>query len=781
MGDRKTSAIVLTLAIFVFAGAAGYFIYHPDLSKLAVTLNRSRASDEPTLSLALSNNNPQIGDEFTVSINLDTGNREVSAAELHLKVSPNVEIVSFSMSSGYLLPISLPGFILPGLSFTKDQAMIVLGSNPDNPRTGSGTLALLILRAVSEGDASIEFTSDTKVAALYSAGNVLDGAQNISITVGTPGPPTPTPVAGTLYGDIDSADCDAINGWTLDTSKSDEPLVVEVAKDKSYMNGGQIVYQEPTDATRSDINDLFKVSGRHGFSIPIPDSLRDGKYHPLFIYALDADDQWRRLPYGTGNVATPNITCPPKQTLGPNKGYVDGLNPESTAIVGWAAESQDRPAEVTIKFSHKVLPGVYAYDGFVRQTTNLVRKDVNRTYGLTGPHGFSYPLYFIPDQFKDGQDYKLEFVTKGGGLMGGGPLYLTGQQIQNVPAPDSDKYNSLIDEISAELLEGDVDMNFQKAIDSNLIVARQNGDTSVAVVFNPEIPGQLLLNVLEIEATSSNGLLWCTNNGPDYIFVLGNKPLALRPGRNLVNVACTGIDPFCSRVNNAAKDAVSVLNNFLGGLNVTAPNFTYINTSVNPQELLNLGGVKIVIGSFPSSNTLGRARVITTRLGTVGVITLSRENMQNDLVKFQNLYSSPSPPSPPGSLDIVSEAFLARWQTIIEHEMSHLMGMGHSDDSASLMYPYIRPEQGISTPSGLELTRGTLKDIYGSNTGNYKYCQKVIIKDLNPSDNQPEDGGDPGTYPTDDWLHRFFDLQAYQSSLPGDLTPTVTVTWSPAF
>src|SRR3989338_8749897 len=132
MENKKTSAIVLTLAIFIFAGTAGYFLYHPDLSKLAVTLNRLRASDGPTLSFQTSNKNPQPGEEFTVKVNIDTGNRKVSAVELHIKSSPNLEIVSVSIDSGSFLPVSLPGS-------NKDisQTTIIVGSEPDRPGTGS--------------------------------------------------------------------------------------------------------------------------------------------------------------------------------------------------------------------------------------------------------------------------------------------------------------------------------------------------------------------------------------------------------------------------------------------------------------------------------------------------------------------------------------------------------------------------------------------------------------------------------------------------------------------
>src|SRR3989344_3516489 len=191
MDSKRINSIILVSVIFIGAAAAGYFIYRPDLSRLAVTLNRTRASGDPVLSFRSSNNNPQPGQEFAVSIKLDAGDRKVSAAEIHLKTSSNLEILSTTTNNDSFLPVILPG---------SSKTMIIVGSEPDKPRTGTDIIAVLNVKALSAGDGQMEFGSDTKVAALYSVGNVLAGSSPLGIFIGDQPQPTSSnsPSSGTL-------------------------------------------------------------------------------------------------------------------------------------------------------------------------------------------------------------------------------------------------------------------------------------------------------------------------------------------------------------------------------------------------------------------------------------------------------------------------------------------------------------------------------------------------------------------------------------------------------
>lgn len=779
MANRKTITIILILAIFFGAAGVGYFIYRPDLSKLAITLSWLRASNEPSFSFQTSGGlNIMPGEEFTVGLNLDTGNQKVSAVELHLKWSSNLEASSYSILADGFLPVQLPGSYI---SDAEKGGTIILGANPDDPKTGTGQLVTLKMKIMSGSGASVELTPDTKVAALYSAGNVQSNSTPLSLIVATP-TPTPTPIAGATYGIIESANCDTITGWVLDKSPVAQPtsqLEVAILKDRSYRNGGEMVYDGITDQERSDINALFNVSGQHGFSISVPSIVKDGNYHDLFMYAQDMSGTWRRLPFSGG--LTPSVQCTPPPISLNQAGYVDGLTSDGQAITGWAVESPDGPTEIYIKFSRRILPGIYKYEGYVRQTTNLVRKDVNSAYGISGPHGFKYPLFYMPDEFKDGRDYKLEFVVRNGQRLSNSPLYLSAEQIQNAKPGDPGKWDGLIEQI-ADMIRNNSDFSgaVQKAIDYGLVVTQDSGDNTAfnLTIFNPEIPGQILLDVnVQSDLTIGASLTAlnyrfavCDNAAIGPVIMALSRPQAVSAENISVSVNCNPNDLYC--VNTLIpnlKLALDSLNNFLkqvdnSYVNVTTPRFQFVSPYPTTSFVINARSPGDNKGR-PIKNAIMSATSVMTR---------------QDVKRFIDDPNAREIKTTGGRIDVYEDRAKnynnLELQYLFIHEFLHTLGLADSGDSASIMYKF----QNTNKPD--ILVKQTLSQIYSTSKYNVQSCESFNSYYQNlegaswGSDNSPEiEAPSVSQWNVYDWLLQFYTTLPYFSPPPDDVTPVVDV------
>lgn len=79
------------------------------------------------------------------------------------------------------------------------------------------------------------------------------------------------------YGFLDYADCNVIDGWILDRNSPNTPVSVDIYA------GPTLVTRVVADNYRQDIVNVTSLAnnGRHGFLVPVPDSLRDGVSHQL--------------------------------------------------------------------------------------------------------------------------------------------------------------------------------------------------------------------------------------------------------------------------------------------------------------------------------------------------------------------------------------------------------------------------------------------------------------------------------------------------------------------
>ena len=79
-------------------------------------------------------------------------------------------------------------------------------------------------------------------------------------------------------GYLDVADCNQIIGWAWDRTNVNAALLVDIYDGNTLIAGGVLANQ-----FRQDLLNAGKGNGQHGFGIPTPASLRDGKPHSIGV------------------------------------------------------------------------------------------------------------------------------------------------------------------------------------------------------------------------------------------------------------------------------------------------------------------------------------------------------------------------------------------------------------------------------------------------------------------------------------------------------------------
>lgn len=114
------------------------------------------------------------------------------------------------------------------------------------------------------------------------AGGTLDRDEAVAADFGQWG--LGKPPRGTL----DAAACEAVTGWAQDEDHPDQPIDVHVYFDGGPGVDGAIAVATTADLERPDLCDAIG-SCAHGFSLPVPAGLRDGKRHAVSAYGIDAE------------------------------------------------------------------------------------------------------------------------------------------------------------------------------------------------------------------------------------------------------------------------------------------------------------------------------------------------------------------------------------------------------------------------------------------------------------------------------------------------------------
>jgi hypothetical protein len=101
-----------------------------------------------------------------------------------------------------------------------------------------------------------------------------------------------------LEGEVERADCTRLKGWVWDPANPRIPLDLELAMD------GRLIQRLTADMERPLLLKSGKGDGRHGFRMPTPEALRDGRAHELSIRVADTGVTLRGSPS--------TILCPPR-------------------------------------------------------------------------------------------------------------------------------------------------------------------------------------------------------------------------------------------------------------------------------------------------------------------------------------------------------------------------------------------------------------------------------------------------------------------------------------
>ncbi len=134
---------------------------------------------------------------------------------------------------------------------------------------------------------------------------VVSGQSAASVPTSAPTSNQPSPFAAPTAnklptGYFDVANCTSVDGWAFDPNASSTPISVNIKEGST----GRIL--GTANAPRGDVNAIMGVDGNHGFSFPIPASLKDGLPHSLKAYAIDIQTGAETA---LGPAATKTITC----------------------------------------------------------------------------------------------------------------------------------------------------------------------------------------------------------------------------------------------------------------------------------------------------------------------------------------------------------------------------------------------------------------------------------------------------------------------------------------
>jgi len=107
--------------------------------------------------------------------------------------------------------------------------------------------------------------------------------KSTSVTVAAaPAPAPSTPTTNKIpFGYLDAATCTELKGWAYDSDNQNAAVTLHVYEGSTFVTSGK------ANVARADVNRTMGITGDHGFTIPLPATLKDGKAHTLAVYALD--------------------------------------------------------------------------------------------------------------------------------------------------------------------------------------------------------------------------------------------------------------------------------------------------------------------------------------------------------------------------------------------------------------------------------------------------------------------------------------------------------------
>lgn len=183
---------------------------------------------------------------------------------------------------------------------------------------------------------------------------------------------------------IDSVEHDVISGWAFDIRTPNDEL------DVVLYDGTKAIAKAKTRIMRADVNQLFNISGTHGFTLNVPPLLFDGRERDLRLVARDTV-----LTSGFDKAKIPSVFGTAEGGRERYAGKIEAI--DSSFVRGWAVDRSDpfRPVHV-----------VAVVDGIV-ESVALADRFEKRLERLTpsGHHGFWLAL---PPRLSNGAHRTIE-------------------------------------------------------------------------------------------------------------------------------------------------------------------------------------------------------------------------------------------------------------------------------------------------------------------------------------------------------------------------------------
>ncbi|OJV15890.1 MAG: hypothetical protein BGO21_30415 [Dyadobacter sp. 50-39] len=195
-----------------------------------------------------------------------------------------------------------------------------------------------------------------------------------------------------IYGGaFETAECNAIRGWAWDKNHPDVPMTVELLAD------GAVVATSVANSYREDLKNAGTGTGNYGFSIPVPNNLKDAQPHSYSV-------RIQGTTYVLGG-SPRTMTCAVPSQYG---GGFETAN--CSALTGWVWDKIYPESALTVE----ILEGTTVV---ATGLANIYRADLKAAGYGTGNYVFSIPL---PDSLKDGVSHQLSVRVKGSTYMVGG-------------------------------------------------------------------------------------------------------------------------------------------------------------------------------------------------------------------------------------------------------------------------------------------------------------------------------------------------------------------------
>jgi MYXO-CTERM domain-containing protein len=194
------------------------------------------------------------------------------------------------------------------VGLSKNHAKLYLFSS-NNTMTGAELAQAVLAHAAEGGAPEVDVASNEDgggSSQLYVAGlgQIITSGRLVANHLGVqasgsgdaPNCPSRPPT-----GYLDGADCDFVRGWTQDPDVPTQSIGVLVAFDGMYPDPKARYTNGIADVDRPDVGKVVG-SNNHGFEVPTPYGLFDGKDHPILVVGQDAEDLRSGLLSGTKTV-----------------------------------------------------------------------------------------------------------------------------------------------------------------------------------------------------------------------------------------------------------------------------------------------------------------------------------------------------------------------------------------------------------------------------------------------------------------------------------------------